>query len=51
LVRVWVFYSRKLLAETKAKINSHGDGKGALRQLSLKLRVVIARAQGLKIGA
>lgn len=45
------FYSRKLLAETKAKINSHGDGKGALHPLSLNLRVVIARAQALKIAA
>lgn len=45
------FYSRTLLAETKAKINRRGGGKGALRPLSLNLRVVIARAQGLKIGA
>ena len=45
------FYSRTLLAETTAKINRGGSGKGALRPLSLKLRVVITCAQGLKIGA
>jgi|TARA_R110000782_G_scaffold13999_26_gene41942 hypothetical protein len=43
------FYSRTLLAETKAKINRRGGGKGALLLLSLKLRVVIVRTQGLKM--
>lgn len=43
------FYSRTLLAETKAKINRRGGGKGALLPLSLKLRVVIMRTQGLKM--
>jgi len=45
------FYSRTLLAETTAKINRRGGGKGALCPLSRKLRVVIARTQGLKIRA